>query len=214
MDVKGAFLYGPITDDVYVRQPPGFEDPDYPHRVYILSKALYGLHQAPRIWCEKLSKHLLEHGFTRGQIDPTLFMKRENEDLLCVQVYVDDIIFGSTSASMCKEFEEIMKSRFQMSSMGEINFFLGLQVKQSADGIFINQSKFVEKLLKKFKMQDCQTIRTPFDVNCKIQPDSKGKSVDQTLYRSMIGSLMYLTASRPDIMYAEIDYGWMSISGS
>ncbi|KAK1414838.1 hypothetical protein QVD17_30597 [Tagetes erecta] len=202
MDVKGAFLYGPITDDVYVKQPPGFEDPDYPHRVYKLSKALYGLHQAPRIWYETLSKHLLEHGFTRGQIDPTLFMKRENEELLCVQVYVDDIIFGSTSASMCKEFEEIMKSRFQMSSMGEINFFLGLQVKQSADGIFINQSKFVEKLLKKFKMQDCQTIRTPSDVNCKIQPDPKGKSVDQTLYRSMIGSLMYLTASRPDIMYA------------
>ncbi|KAK1429889.1 hypothetical protein QVD17_12206 [Tagetes erecta] len=129
MDVKGAFLYGPITDDVYVRQPPGFEDPDYPHRVYKLSKALYGLHQAPKIWYETLSKHLLEHGFTRGQIDPTLFMKRENEDLLCVQVYVDDIIFGSTSSSMCKEFEEIMKSRFQMSSMGEINFFLGLQVK-------------------------------------------------------------------------------------
>ncbi|KAK1424228.1 hypothetical protein QVD17_19549 [Tagetes erecta] len=202
MDVKGAFLYGPITDDVYVRQPPGFEDPDYPHRVYKLSKALYGLHQAPRIWYETLSKHLLEHGFTRGQIDPTLFMKRENEELLCVQVYVDDIIFGSTSASMCKEFEEIMKSRFQMSSMGEINFFLGLQVKQSADRIFINQSKFVEKLLKKFKIQDFQTIRTPSDVNCKIQPDSKGKSVDQTLYRSMIGSLMYLTASRPDIMYA------------
>ncbi|KAK1415024.1 hypothetical protein QVD17_30793 [Tagetes erecta] len=202
MDVKGAFLYGPITDDVYVRQPPGFEDPDYPHRVYKLSKALYGLHQAPRIWYETLSKHLLEHGFTRGQIDPTLFMKRENDDLLCVQVYVDDIIFGSTSESMCKEFEEIMKSRFQMSSMGEINFFLGLQVKQSADGVFINQSKFVEKLLKKFKMQDCQTIRTPSDVNCKIQPDPKGKAVDQTLYRSMIGSLMYLTASRPDIMYA------------
>ncbi|KAK1424407.1 hypothetical protein QVD17_19736 [Tagetes erecta] len=202
MDVKGAFLYGPITDDVYVRQPPGFEDPDYPHRVYKLSKALYGLHQAPRIWYETLSKHLLEHGFTRGQIDPTLFMKRDNDDLLCVQVYVDDIIFGSTSASMCKEFEEIMKSRFQMSSMGEINFFLGLQVKQSADGIFINQSKFIEKLLKKFKMQDCQTIRTPSDVNCKIQPDPKGKAVDQTLYRSMIGSLMYLTASRPDIMYA------------
>ncbi|KAK1415001.1 hypothetical protein QVD17_30770 [Tagetes erecta] len=201
MDVKGAFLYGPITDDVYVRQPPGFEDPEYPHRVYKLSKALYGLHQAPRIWYETLSKHLLEHGFSRGQIDPTLFMKRENEDLLCVQVYVDDIIFGSTSSSMCKEFEEIMKSRFQMSSMGEINFFLGLQVKQSADGIFINQSKFVEKLLKKFKMQDCQTIRTPFDANCKIQPDPKGKSVDQTLYRSMIGSLMYLTASRPDIIY-------------
>ncbi|KAK1424363.1 hypothetical protein QVD17_19692 [Tagetes erecta] len=95
-----------------------------------------------------------------------------------------------------------MKSRFKMSSMGEINFFLGLQVKQSADGIFINKSKFVDKPLKKFKLQDCQTIRTPSDVNYKIQPDPKGKSVDQTLYRSMIGSLMYLTASRPDIMYA------------
>ncbi|KAK1419497.1 hypothetical protein QVD17_28669 [Tagetes erecta] len=168
MDVKGAFLYGPITYDVYVRQPPGFEDPDYPHRVYKLIK-LY-----------------------------MVYTKLQESD---------DIIFGSTSASMCKEFEEIMKSRFQMSSMGEINFFLGLQVKQSADGIFINQSKFVEKLLKKFKMQDCQTIRTPSDVNCKIQPDSKGKSVDQTLYRSMIGSLMYLSASRPDIIYSDSDFG-------
>jgi len=152
MDVKCAFLYGPIIDDVYIRQPPGFEDPEYPHRVYKLSKALYGLHQVPRIWYETLSRHLPEHGYTRGQIYPTLFMKRENDDMLCVQVYVDDIIFGSTSPSMCKEFEEIMKSRFQMSSMGEINFFLGLQLKQSLDGIFINQSKVVYKLLKKFKL--------------------------------------------------------------
>ena len=201
MDMKGAFLYGPITDDVYVKQPPGFEDPDYPHRVYKLSKALYGLHQAPRIWYETLSKYLLEHGFTRGQIDPTLFMMKDGKDLLCVQIYVDDIIFGSTSPSMCRQFEQLMKAWFEMSSMGEINFFLGLQVKQSADGIFIHQAKFVDKLLKKFKMQDCQSIRTPTDVNGRIEPDIKGKSVDQTLYRSMIGSLMYLTASRPDIMF-------------
>lgn len=102
---------------------------------------------------------------------------------------MDDIIIGSNGPSIRKAFEELMKSRFEKSSIGEINFFQGLQVKQSADGIFINQAKFVDKLLKKFKMQDCQSIRTPTDVNTKIEPDLKGKSVDQILYRSMIGSL-------------------------
>ncbi|GJW26112.1 putative ribonuclease H-like domain-containing protein [Tanacetum coccineum] len=160
MDVKSAFLYGTIDEEVYVSQPPGFVDPDHPNKVYKVVKALYGLHQAPRAWYATLSTFLEKHGYKRGTIDKTLFIRRNKKDIMLVQVYVDDIIFGSTNKSWCDEFEALMQSRFQMSSMGELTFFLGLQVKQNKGGIFISQDK------------------------------------------SMIGSLMYLTASRPDIMYA------------
>ncbi|GJS90363.1 putative ribonuclease H-like domain-containing protein, partial [Tanacetum coccineum] len=142
MDVKSAFLYGTIEEEVYVHQPPGFVDPAHPNKVYKVIKALYGLHQAPRAWYETLSSFLLENGFRRGTIDKTLFIKKNKSDIMLVQVYVDDIIFGSTTQSMCTEFEDCMHKRFQMSSMGELTFFLGLQVKQQPDGIFISQDKY------------------------------------------------------------------------
>ncbi|GJT61126.1 putative ribonuclease H-like domain-containing protein [Tanacetum coccineum] len=133
MDVKSAFLYGTIEEEVYVCQPPGFEDPQFPDKVYKVEKALYGLHQAPRAWYETLSTYLLENGYRRGTIDKTLFIKKDRGDILLVQVYVDDIIFGSTKKSLCVEFEQMMHKRFQMSSMGEPSFFLGLQVMQKND---------------------------------------------------------------------------------
>ncbi|GJR30450.1 putative ribonuclease H-like domain-containing protein [Tanacetum coccineum] len=120
MDVKSAFLYGTIEEEVYVCQPPGFEDPQFPDKVYKVEKALYGLHQAPKAWYETLSTYLLENGFRRGTIDKTLFIKKDKGDILLVQVYVDDIIFGSTKKSLCVEFEQMMHKRFQMSSMGEL----------------------------------------------------------------------------------------------
>ncbi|GJZ02757.1 putative ribonuclease H-like domain-containing protein [Tanacetum coccineum] len=160
MDVKSAFLYGEIEEEVYVTQPKGFEDPYFPKHVYRVVKALYGLHQAPRAWYARLSAFLLQHNYRRGTIDKTLFIKKDSRDILLVQVYVDDIIFGSTNKTWCEEFEVLMKGEFEMSDMREMSFFLGLQVKQLPDGIFISQDK------------------------------------------SMIGSLMYLTASRPDIMFA------------
>ncbi|GJX03117.1 putative ribonuclease H-like domain-containing protein [Tanacetum coccineum] len=141
MDVKSAFLYGKIEEEVYVCQPPGFEDPNFPDRVYKVEKALYGLHQALRAWYETLSTYLLDNGFQRGKIDKTLFIKRHKGDILLVQVYVDDIIFGSTKKELCIAFEKLMHEKFQMSSMGELTFFLGLQVKQMKDGIFISQDK-------------------------------------------------------------------------
>nr|GEZ68154.1 retrovirus-related Pol polyprotein from transposon TNT 1-94 [Tanacetum cinerariifolium] len=130
MDVKSAFLYGTIEEEVYVCQPPGFKDPDYPDKVYKVVKALYGLHQAPRAWYETLANYLLENSFQRGKIDQTLFIKKQKRDILLVQIYVDDIIFGATNKDLCKSFEKLMKDKFQMSSMGELTFFLGLQVKR------------------------------------------------------------------------------------
>lgn len=137
MDVKSAFLYGEIEEEVYVTQPKGFLDPQNLDLVYKVVKALYGLHQAPRAWYARLSSFLTKHGYRRGAIDKTLFIKKNSRDNILVQVYVDDIIFGSTKAAWCREFEELMKSEFEISAMGELTFFLGLQVKQKPDCIFI-----------------------------------------------------------------------------
>ncbi|GJR43204.1 putative ribonuclease H-like domain-containing protein [Tanacetum coccineum] len=202
MDVKSAFLYGTIDEEVYVSQPPGFVDPDHPTKVYKVVKALYGLHQAPRAWYATLSTFLEKHGYKRGTIDKTLFIRRNKKDIMLVQVYVDDIIFGSTNKSWCDEFEALMQSRFQMSSMGELTFFLGLQVKQNKGGIFISQDKYVAEILKKFDLVNVKAAITPMETKLPLTKDEEAFDVDVHLYRSMIGSLMYLTASRPDIMYA------------
>ncbi|GJV96203.1 putative ribonuclease H-like domain-containing protein [Tanacetum coccineum] len=202
MDVKSAFLYGTIKEEVYVCQPPSFEDPQFLDKVYKVEKALYGLHQAPRAWYETLSTYLIENGFRRGTIDKTLFIKKDKGDILLVQVYVDDIIFGSTKKSLCDEFKGLMHKRFQMSSIGELTFFLGLQVQQKKDGIFISQDKYVADILKKFDFATVKTASTPMEPNKALIKDEEADSVDVHLYRSMIGSLMYLTASRPDIMFA------------
>ncbi|GKB43556.1 putative ribonuclease H-like domain-containing protein, partial [Tanacetum coccineum] len=202
MDVKSAFVYGTIEEEVYVAQPPGFKDPDHPDKVYKVVKALYGLHQAPRAWYETLANYLLGNGFKRGKIDQTLFIKKQKGDILLVQVYVDDIIFGSTNKDLCTGFEKLMKDKFQMSSMGELTFFLGLQVQQKEDGIFISQDKYVAEILKKFNYTDVKSASTPVDLEKPLVKDGDADDVDVHLYRSMIGSLMYLTASRPDIMFA------------
>ncbi|GJX11858.1 putative ribonuclease H-like domain-containing protein [Tanacetum coccineum] len=212
MDVKSAFLYGKIDEDVYVSQPPGFIDPKFPKKVYKVVKALYGLHQAPRAWYATLSTFLLKNGYRRGTIDKTLFIKKDKHDIILVQVYVDDIIFGSTKKSWCDEFEALMKSRFQMSSMGELTFFLGLQVKQKEDGIFISQDKYVAEILKKFDFVSVKTASTPIETQKPLVKDEEASDVDVHLYRSMIGSLMYLTASRPDIMFAVCAYSRFQVN--
>ncbi|GKB79610.1 putative ribonuclease H-like domain-containing protein [Tanacetum coccineum] len=180
MDVKSAFLYGTIDEEVYVSQPPGFVDPDHPKKVYKVVKALYGLHQAPRAWYATLSTFLEKHGYRRGTIDKTLFIKKDKKDIMLVQVYVDDIIFGSTRKSWCDEFEALMKGRFQMSSMGELIFFLGLQVKQKTDGIFISQDKYVADMLKKFDLASVKTAITPMETKMALTKDEEADEVDVT----------------------------------
>ncbi|GJS50828.1 putative ribonuclease H-like domain-containing protein [Tanacetum coccineum] len=180
MDVKSAFLYGKIDEEVYVSQPPGFIDPKYPQKVYKVVKALYGLHQAPRAWYATLSTFLLKNGYRRGTIDKTLFIKKDKHDIILVQVYVDDIIFGSTKKSWCDEFEALMQSRFQMSSMGELTFFLGLQVKQKEDGIFISQDKYVAEILKKFDFVSVKTASTPIKTQKPLVKDEEASDVDVT----------------------------------
>nr|GEW49557.1 retrovirus-related Pol polyprotein from transposon TNT 1-94 [Tanacetum cinerariifolium] len=196
MDVKTEFLNGPLKEEVYVAQPDGFVDPDHQEKVYRLKKALYGLKQAPRAWYDELSKFLTSKGFTKGTINLALFMIRYGEDILLVQIYVDDIIFGSTNPKYTKHFEKLMHSRFEMSSMGEMKFFLGLQIHQSSRGIFINQAKYALEILHKYGMNKGQSIGTPMATKPELEADLSGNPVDQTDYRSKIGSLMYLTSSR------------------
>ncbi|GKA70410.1 putative ribonuclease H-like domain-containing protein [Tanacetum coccineum] len=202
MDVKSAFLYGKIKEEVYVCQPPGFEDLDFPDRVYKVEKAPYRLHQAPRAWYETLSTNLMDTEFQRGKINKTLFIKSHKGDILLVQVYVDDIIFGSTKKELCTAFEKLMHEKFQMSSMGELTFFLGLQVQQKKDGIFVSQDKYVGEILKKFGFTEVKTASTPMETQKPLLKDEDGEEVYGHMYRSIIGSLMYLTSSRPDIMFA------------
>ncbi|GKD80171.1 retrovirus-related pol polyprotein from transposon TNT 1-94 [Tanacetum coccineum] len=201
MDVKTDFLNGPLKEEVYVSQPEGFIDPEFPNHVYRLKKALYGLKQAPRAWYDKLSSFLIEHGFNKGIIDPTLFTRRHGGDILLVQVYVDDIIFGSTNPDFSKRFANLMKNNFEMSMMGELKFFLRLQVHQSPRGIFISQSQYAIELLKKHGLDECVSMSTPMATE-RLDADLQGTLTDQTNYRHMIGRLMYLTASRPDIAFA------------
>nr|GEW17005.1 putative ribonuclease H-like domain-containing protein [Tanacetum cinerariifolium] len=164
--------------------------------------ALYGLHQAPRDSYKTLANYLLENGFQRGKIDQTLFIKKQKGDILLVQIYVDDIIFGAPNKDSCKSFEKLMKDKFQMSSMGELTFFLGLQVKQKKDGIFISQDKYVAEILRKFGLTEGKPASTPIDTEKPLLKDLDGEDVDVHTYSSIIGSLMYLTLSRPDIMFA------------
>nr|GEZ30281.1 hypothetical protein [Tanacetum cinerariifolium] len=202
MDVKATFLHGSLKEDVYVCQPEGFIDTDHPSHVYKLKKALYGLKQAPRAWYDELSTFLLQNHFFKGTIDPTLFIRRFHDDIVVVQVYVDDTIFGSTHPMYIQLFSDLMKSRFEMSMIGEMTFFLGLQVNQSLCGIFINQSKYVLEILNKFGMKSCDPVGTLIEIKDKLDLDQNGTPVDAMKYRSMIGALMYLTSSRPDIAHA------------
>ncbi|KAK1650752.1 hypothetical protein QYE76_068557, partial [Lolium multiflorum] len=201
MDVKSAFLNGPLKETAYVAQPPGFEDPCRPNHVYLLHKALYGLKQAPRAWYEFLRDFLLQDGFCMGTVDSTLFTKRvKGGGLFICQIYVDDIIFGGTNPNHNKAFEQLMTRKFEMSMMGELKFFLGFQVRQLAKGTFISQEKYVKDMLKKFNMTNASPMKTPMPVKGQLGSCDGEKDVDIKVYRSMIGSLLYLCASRPDIM--------------
>nr|GEU49143.1 hypothetical protein [Tanacetum cinerariifolium] len=179
MDAKSAFLYGTIKEE-----------------------ALYGLHQALRAWYETLSTYLLDNGFHRGQIDKTLFIKRLKVDILLVQVYVDDIIFGFTKKLLCDELEQIMHNRFQIEFNGRTYFLLGFTSPAKKDRNFINQDKYVGEILNKFGFFSVRSASTPMETHKPLTKDENGEDVDVHLYRSMIGSLMYLTSSRPDIMFS------------
>ncbi|GKF25686.1 retrovirus-related pol polyprotein from transposon TNT 1-94, partial [Tanacetum coccineum] len=202
MDVKMDFLNVDLKEEIYVSQPEGFVDQDNPSHVYKLKKAIYGLKQATRAWYDMLSSFLISQHFSKSAVDPTLFTQKARNDLLLVQIYVDDIIFASTNNALCNEFANLMTTKFKMSMIGQMSFFLGLQISQSSRGIFLNQSKYAFEIIKKYGLLTSDSVDTPMVEKNKLDEDLQGTPVYATLYRGMIGSLMNLTSSRPDLIYA------------
>ncbi|GJV60077.1 retrovirus-related pol polyprotein from transposon TNT 1-94 [Tanacetum coccineum] len=211
MDIKSAFLNGFINKEVYMAQPQGFIDFEKPYHVYKLKKALYGLKQAPKAWYDRLKSFLIKHYYNMGMVDNTLFTKKKSSNLIIFQIYVDDIIFGLTCQDICDEFAKIMHDKFEMSMMGELNFFLGLQIKQIEDVIFFNQFEYIKEMLKKFGLEDSKPMKTPMPLDTKLTKDEECESVDSTKYRGMIGT-MHLGlwypkgASIETVVYAESDH--------
>jgi hypothetical protein len=181
---------------VFVRQHLGFENPKYPNRVYKLLKALYRLKQEPRAWYARLKTFLLEHEYVMESVDKTLFTLKHGNDFLLVQIYVDDIIFGGSSHTIVSSFQEMMEKEFQMSMMEELAFFLSIQAKQ---GISVHQAKYTKDLMKKFNMAELKPVSTSMSAAMALDLVENGEAIDQREYRSMIGSLLYLTMTRPDI---------------
>ncbi|GJY78880.1 retrovirus-related pol polyprotein from transposon TNT 1-94 [Tanacetum coccineum] len=199
MDVKTAFLNGNLREEVYVSQSDSFVDPDNPNHVYKLKKALYGLKQAPRAWYDMLSSFLISQYFSKGSVDPTLFIRKEGKELLLVQVYVDDIIFATSTPELCDLFAKIMCSKFKMSMMGEISFFLGLQIFQNPRGIFINQSKYALESLKKYGFDSCDPVDTPM---VKAQTSKIWSKLEKYVTDTLGAEVLVRSTNQPQTSYA------------
>lgn len=202
LDVKSAFLNGEIEEEVYVEQPQGYKVQGEEDKVYRLKKALYGLKQAPRAWNNKIDKYLVEHRFLKSPSEPSLYVKMQGNHFLILCLYVDDLIYTGNNSQMMEEFKKAMMQEYEMTDLGLMRYFLGMQVKQRPGQIFISQEKYADDLLKKFNMQDCKPLATPMAMNEKLSKDDGQNKVDATVYRSLVGSLIYLTNSRPDIVHA------------
>ncbi|KAJ4781946.1 polyprotein [Rhynchospora pubera] len=202
MDVKSAFLNGILEEEVYVEQPLGYVKKGNEGKVLKLKKALYGLKQAPRAWNTRIDQYFKSHGFVQCPYEHALYVKVKNGEMLVVALYVDDLIFTGNSGEMIEEFKKAMMREFEMTDLGLMSYFLGLEIKQSDDGIFISQEAYAKEVLKRFNMANCNPVSTPVECGVKLSRHDKGNVIDATLYKSLVGSLRYLTCTRPDILYA------------
>lgn len=202
-DVRSTFLNGEIQEEIYVAQPEGYAVEGKEYLVYRLRKALYGHKQAPRAWYNKVDKHFREHGYIRSETEHTLYRKvHEGKDYILISLYVDDIVYTSSSQALINEFKAEMMGTFDMSDLGLMSYFLGLEVHQTTEGIFVTQRKYVADLLNQLNMGQCKHVETPMGVNEKFQIEDDAELTDPGIYRSLIGKLLYLTHTRPDICYS------------
>eukprot|EP00253_Pinus_taeda_P013737 PITA_13737 len=202
MDVKSAFLNGDLQEEVYMTQHPGFKIAGQEQKVCILVKALYGLKQAPRAWYMKINQYLTDHGFQRSPSDANLYIKHTSDDILFVVVYVDDLIITGSSAHLIHGIKQDLCSTFDMTNLGLLHYCLGVEVWQTENPIFLSQSRYAKNVVDKFRMQDCKPASTPMEPGLKLSTHSSSLPVDETLLRQLVGSLIYLTATRPDIIFA------------
>jgi len=188
MDIKSAFLHGELTKDVFVDQPQGFENVGEEEKVYKLNRALYGLKQAPLTWYNRIKSYFQSCGFKKCEHEPTLFTKVEENNIIVVSLYVDDLIYTRNDVELMMKFKKSMQSEFAMTDMGKIKFFLGLEAIQKDDGIFLCQKKYVIDLLRRFGMSNSNCAHNPMVSGSKLGKDEEGKGVDKTLYQQMVGS--------------------------
>ena len=201
LDVKSAFLHGELKEDVFVEQPQGYEVTGKEHMVYKLHKPLYGLKQAPRAWFSRIEAYFIREGFESSSSEQTLFIKHKGGKILIVSIYVDDLLFTGDDEELLAEFKQSMKREFDMTDLGRMRYFLGIEVVQKSDGIFICQRKYAAEVIERFGMQNFNSVCNPMVPGQKLGRDETGVKADSTLYKQMVGSLMYLTATRPDLMF-------------
>ncbi|KAK8933850.1 hypothetical protein KSP39_PZI015291 [Platanthera zijinensis] len=200
LDVKSAFLNGDIDEEVYVSQPEGFIEEGKEELVCRLRKALYGLKQSARAWNQKIDSYLRKNGYIKSKNDPSLYTKYfENQEYLLLCLYVDDLIFIGSTPEIVRGFKKTMKEEYEMSDLGLMKFFLGFQIEHTAGRIFINQEKYVEKILEKYGMTEANPVATPMATSVQLTQSDHTRPVSEGDFRSLIGSLMYLTNTRPDI---------------
>jgi hypothetical protein len=203
LDVKSAFLNGILEEEIYVEQPAGFIVAGHEDSVYRLHKALYGLKQAPRAWYSRIDSHFLQNDFRRSQNEPTLYVKDcGNGKRIIVSLYVDDLLITGNDIDEINKFKKSMLQVFEMTDLGLMKYFLGMELHQLDDGIFLSQKKYANDVLKKFKLESCKSVSTPLAVNEKLSKSDGDAKADVTQYRSLIGCLLYLTATRPDLMFS------------
>ncbi|KAH9782617.1 hypothetical protein KPL71_008982 [Citrus sinensis] len=202
MDVKSAFLNGFLEEEVYIKQPLGYVVKIHEDKVLRLKKALYGLKQAPKAWNNRIDKYFQEKGFTKCPYEHDLYVKEKDEDIFIVCLYVDDLIFTGSNPSLFEEFKRVMIKEFEMTNIGLMTYYLGIEVKQKEECIFISQESYAKEILKKFKMNNCKPISTPVECGVKLSKHDEGENIYPTFFKSLVGSLRYLTCTRPDILYA------------
>eukprot|EP00268_Persea_americana_P008044 TRINITY_DN13089_c0_g1_i1.p1 TRINITY_DN13089_c0_g1~~TRINITY_DN13089_c0_g1_i1.p1 ORF type:complete len:530 (+),score=94.20 TRINITY_DN13089_c0_g1_i1:90-1592(+) len=203
LDVKSAFLHGDLQEQVYIEQPPGYVQQGNEEKVYRLNKALYGLKQAPKAWYSRIDAYFAKEGFHKCPYEHTLFTKiGDRGKFLIVCLYVDDLIYTGNDKAMIDAFKQSMMNEFDMSDLGLMHYFLGIEVAQTAAGVFISQKKYAQMILDIFEMKNCNSVATPTEYGLKLLKNPGGKKIDSTFYKQIVGSLMYLTATRPDIMHA------------
>lgn len=202
MDVKSAFFHGELTETVYVEQPQGFVQKGSEEKVYKLHKASYGLKQAPRAWFSKIESYFIKEGFERCNFKHKLFIKADGGKILIVILYVDDLIFTGNCEEMFGNFKRSMQQEFDMTDLGKMRYFLGVEVKQGSKDTYICQKKFANEVLERFGFDNSKGVNSPIVPGTKLVKDEKGVRTDATKYQQIVGSLMYLTVTRPDIMFS------------
>ena len=203
MDVKNAFLDCELSEEVYMKLPSGYSHPPgFPHRVCRLRQELYGLKQAPQAWFAKFSSTISQHGFSGSSFDTALFLRWFGHGITILLLYIDDMIITSDDMQGIQDLKHFLGRQFEMKDLGPLNYFLGLEVSSSADGYYLTQAKYTSDLISRVSITDSKIVDTPIEYNCRLNSHDGESLSDATLYIQLIGSLIYLTVTRPDISYA------------